>query len=58
MRVDLSADVFNAPDALTDLLNLLRCFAEGRHDWVSGSTVVDAAGAYFAEHAPNLASVP
>lgn len=54
MRVDIAAGVFHAPDALTDLLNLLRCFAEGRHDWVADPAVIDASRRYFTGHAPHF----
>lgn len=56
MRVDLAEDVFGAAEALPDLLVLLRCFAEGRHDWVAGPEVIAAAQRYLSEHAPRLAA--
>lgn len=55
MRVDLDAEAFTDADALPELLNLMRCFASGRHDWLA-TPETDAAGAYyFTEHAPRLA---
>lgn len=56
MRVDLAAEAFDAAEALPDLLGLLRCFAEGRHDWVAGPDVINAAERYLTEHAPRLAA--
>ncbi|HEX5496812.1 MAG TPA: hypothetical protein VFX70_19795 [Mycobacteriales bacterium] len=56
MRVDLSVETFGGAEALPDLLSLLRCFAEGRHDWVAGPAVVAAAERYLTEHAPRLAA--
>jgi hypothetical protein len=56
LRVDLAFEVFSEAESLPDLLNLLRCFAEGRHDWVADEVVIAAAERYLAEHAPHLAS--
>lgn len=56
MRVNLAVEVFAEAEALPDLLNLLRCFAEGRHDWVADPVVIAAAERYLAGHAPQLAS--
>lgn len=56
MRVDLTAETFGGAEALPDLLDLLRCFAEGRHDWVAGPAVIAAAERYLTEHAPRLAA--
>lgn len=56
MRVNLAVEVFSEAEALPDLLNLLRCFAEGRHDWLADPVVIAAAERYLAEHAPQLAS--
>jgi len=56
LRVNLAVEVFSEAEALPDLLNLLRCFAEGRHDWVADAVVIAAAERYLAEHAPQLAS--
>jgi hypothetical protein len=55
VRVDLAVDAFTDPEALPDLLNLMRCFVEGRHDWVAGPDAIAAAESYLAEHAPRLA---
>lgn len=55
MRLELSADVFADAEALPDLLRLLRCVAEGRHDWEADPVVQEAAARYFAHHLPRLA---
>jgi hypothetical protein len=57
VRVELAPEVFQVPDALTDLLRLLRYFADGRHDWVADPVVIDLAHGYFVAQAPNIASV-
>ena len=56
MRVDLAVEAFDTAEALPDLLGLLRCFAEGRHDWLADPSVLAAAERYLAEHAPRLAT--
>lgn len=58
MRVELDSDVFNDSAALTDLLNLLRCFATGQHDWESDTAVAAAAARYFSENAPTFRAGP
>jgi hypothetical protein len=57
MRVDLTTEAFTEADALTNLLALMRCFADGRHDWVASDAVLAAAERYLSEHAPRLAAV-
>lgn len=56
MRVDLAADVFQGKTALLDLLSMLRCFAEERHDWVSTTETLVTAELYFRDHVPTMAA--
>ena len=55
MQVDLAREVFCEADALPDVLNLLRRFAEGPHDWVADPATIEAAKQYLSEQAPHLA---
>lgn len=57
MRVELAPEVFHTPDSLMDLLQLIRCFTAGRHDWVAEPAVIDLAYSYFTKQAPSIASV-
>jgi hypothetical protein len=52
VRVELAVEVFDPANDLADVLDLLRCFAEERHDWVADPEVADAAQAYFAKECP------
>lgn len=56
MRIEFTVDVFVDPSALPDLLGLLRCVAEGRHDWEADQGVAEAARRYLREHSPRLAA--
>lgn len=54
MRVELARDVFGDADTLIDLVHLLRCFTDGRHDWVAEPEVIELARDYIVAHAPSL----
>lgn len=56
MRVEIAVEVFSGQDALGDLLDLLRCFSEGRHDWVASPKAVQAAEVYLNTHASGVAA--
>jgi hypothetical protein len=56
MRVDISADVFVTATSLRPILNLLHCFATGRHDWSTSPLVVNAARGYLRIEAPGMAA--
>ncbi|MEU6021349.1 hypothetical protein [Micromonospora sp. NPDC047134] len=60
MRVELSVDVFLAIDDVdsydpNDLHSLLRCFPDGRHDWVTNHEVVAAVAKHLPKCLPRLA---
>lgn len=55
MRVDLVTDVFQELAGISDLFDLLRCFANGQHDWVADPEVITAAEGYLHANLPTLA---
>lgn len=64
MRVELAAEVFRDDDPTTGpyqpadlhrLIELLRCFAEQRHEWVTDAVVVVAVEQFLPKHVPSLA---
>jgi hypothetical protein len=56
VRIELAAEVFVDAAALPHVLNLLKCVAEGRHDWEADPSVADTAHDYLQEHCPRLAT--
>lgn len=65
MRVELAPEIFRDtdphtaqpyhPQDLEHLYDLLRCFTEGRHDWVADALVVVAVETFLPDHLPKLA---
>jgi hypothetical protein len=60
VRVELAAEVLVEDDCaerydLNALYALLRCFADGPHDWVADERVVAAAAAFLPRHLPQQA---
>ncbi|GAB3156791.1 hypothetical protein GCM10027290_55440 [Micromonospora sonneratiae] len=64
MRVELAPEIFSdtddttgpyRPEDLHHLYNLLRCFSEQRHDWVTDPNVVYAVQEFLPKHLPQLA---
>jgi len=55
VRVRLAPEAFVDAESLTDLLILLRCFSEGRHDWIADTGTIEVVKRYFATHAPTIA---
>ncbi|MEO3922743.1 hypothetical protein ABGB07_02500 [Micromonosporaceae bacterium B7E4] len=65
MRVELAAEIFRDtdettgpydPQNLTHLYNLLYCFVDQRHDWVTNGMVVVAVEEFLPKHLPELAA--
>jgi hypothetical protein len=52
VRVSFAADVFADPAALTDILDLIRAFATGRHDLMADPEIIAAATSYLSVNAP------
>lgn len=55
MRVSLDADVFSAPESLTDLIRLGHTFAKGPHDLIAEPKAIAVAVQYFSQYASGLA---
>ncbi|MER5420438.1 hypothetical protein [Streptosporangium roseum] len=55
MRVDLDGEVLTADDLSADILEFMRLFTRGNHDWFLDPEEVERVADYFRKHAPTLA---
>ncbi|GAA2873797.1 hypothetical protein GCM10010517_34380 [Streptosporangium fragile] len=55
MRVELDGEVLGADDLSADILEFIRLFTRGVHDWVIDPEEVEKVTDYLREHAPTLA---
>ncbi|MER5643871.1 hypothetical protein [Streptosporangium sp. NPDC002524] len=56
MRVELNGDVLAVGNLSADILEFMRLFTRGNHDWIVDPEEVERFADYFCEHAPTLAS--
>lgn len=55
MLVNIDVEAFQEPVNLPILIDFVRSFTEGRHEWDADLTVISAVETYFRQHAPSLA---